>query len=483
MKRIGYRWHRLACLFGILAAAYACGEQGTAAPPRGLTSRDSIAEGYFDRPPTPSPISASVRAQALASGVGISYITPFNPKGAYIGWDQTSVVTAVLTGPVGSVAVTGNGAIQCSGSYGSLQALDATGAVIATSSLHLIDQSDCSPPKNPDNVTFGATAIVIAPAGKTIASAKITPMSPFRFDVFDDFDGYASAVYTITLGAGAPAETLQVAPTSASRKEAQTVTYTATSKSGKAVVVTSWGWVGSGPPPTRGGKLTQVPATCHTSTTCTLPVYESGTLTVYGTVLGVPAAPGSATATKTACPADADTMVMAHNPSFRKALSDLFHALTPPYEQGLQTYINPADSLVAPITYPNILIGNPNTNACVSYLPDMKNPSNAVPDSAVPMSIDVHTHPWIVDDSIPQSCNYGKKPMSGPVTKTLVGPSPDDYKTAHNEGFEGWIVAKDGYVYRFNYAGAKTHRSARWKFDSDANGQSSCFIADTKWKG
>ncbi len=485
MIRRRVKWKRFAFVLAGTAAAYGCGERASqiGAPVHPWSHADSVADGAFDRPPAVPIQSASIRAAAAAAAVGVSFITPWTPKGAYIAYDQKNTETAVFTGPVGSVTVTGNGAIQCSGSYGSLIALDATGATIATSSLHLIDPSDCSPPKNPDNVTYGASAVVVAPAGKTIASAKITPMSPFLFDVLGS-QGAASQVYAIQLTAGAPAETLVVVPTSATRKQGQTMTFAASAKSGHALTVTSWSWAASGTPqPGRGGVVTSIPSSCHTSATCTLQVHESGKLTVYGTVAGLAAVPASATLTVLPCDANTDLDPFVHNPSFRKIMRTFADSNTQPNEKGLDFILKPSDSTFGSISHPNIDIGSTKTSPCNHYSPDMKNPSGALPDSFIPTANNAHTHPWAVGDTFPGSCVVNHKASSAVITKVSIGPSKDDYKAARSAGFVGWIVDKNGFIYRFNYPGDRKNHSKRWTLESDANGVSSCFKADTSWHG
>jgi PKD repeat protein len=115
--------------------------------------------------------------------------------GWFQGASQRQPISAVLSGSVNSVTVSGSGAILCSGTFGTLVTYDANGAVLASAPLTLIYQPDCGS----DDVTFGATATVTVTQG-IIASFKILPMSPFEFQVNGVNGGRASATYSVTLG-------------------------------------------------------------------------------------------------------------------------------------------------------------------------------------------------------------------------------------------------------------------------------------------
>jgi hypothetical protein len=113
------------------------------------------------------------------------------------GYTQPAPITITLAGPVGSVSVTGQGAIKCSGAtYGTIVGYDSTGAELGRVDLSLIDPADCSPPDNPDDVTFGASGTLVTLQPMT--RAVILPMSPLEFPVFD-LTGHASATYSISV--------------------------------------------------------------------------------------------------------------------------------------------------------------------------------------------------------------------------------------------------------------------------------------------
>lgn len=170
---------------------------------RALSHDDSVAHGYFGaRSSARRPHAATF--DAIADGT--ASIVSATPS-LFQGFAQPEAIEIALSGPVNSVTVVGDGAIECSGSYGILIGFDAGGAELGRTPLELIDPTDCSPDDNPDNVTFGAQATLTVTNG-IIARAEITPMSPVEFPVFD-LTGHASQTYTVTLGVAAPA-TLQV---------------------------------------------------------------------------------------------------------------------------------------------------------------------------------------------------------------------------------------------------------------------------------
>jgi hypothetical protein len=203
---------RVAALVTTLAVAAGCTDAGgpeqLVAPARtfrGLTHSDSIARGYFaPRPGLRTLLPGTRSAELTETSPTIVSVSPSNFQGA----SQPGTITITLTGNVGSLTVVGSGAIQCSGSYGTLIAYDANGAQLASSPLQLIDPADCSPAENPDNVTYGAQGTVSVAFG-IIAKVELTPMSPLTFDVLGS-PGRASQTYDISVGPGTP---LQCVPT------------------------------------------------------------------------------------------------------------------------------------------------------------------------------------------------------------------------------------------------------------------------------
>jgi PKD repeat protein len=188
----------LLCVLGIVTAC----TDSVLRPPAPVTldaarsHADSDGAGYFraraaSRALTPD---AAKRTLSSASATVVS-VTP--------GWVQGNLqrqpIVATLSGNVNSVKVQSGqspgDAILCSGSYGTLIAYDANGAVLGSTPLSLIDPADCGS----DNVTFGAEGTVVVTQG-VIASFKILPMSPFEFTVNGVKGGHATATFTATLG-------------------------------------------------------------------------------------------------------------------------------------------------------------------------------------------------------------------------------------------------------------------------------------------
>lgn len=170
--------------FGVLAACDDPRRSGPVALPgaaQTIAYEDSVRNGliraHATTPATTNPAEALIAADP---GVSIVSLTPSNHQG----YDQPQTIVGVTSGPVVKVTVVGSGAIFCSGSYGSLIGYDSSGTVLGQTPLTLIDPSDCSPPENPDNVTFGAAATLEIATG-TIARFEITPMSPLTGPVFD----------------------------------------------------------------------------------------------------------------------------------------------------------------------------------------------------------------------------------------------------------------------------------------------------------
>jgi len=158
--------------------------------------------------------------------VALVSLTPGN----YQGFDQPETIVGIVSGPVQSVFVRGSGAIKCTGTYGTIIGYDSSGVELGRADLTLIDPADCSPPDNPDDVTYGAQGTLTVSTG-IIAKFEITPMSPLEFPVFDQ-TGHASATYTITLRGAAAPLAFTCSPSSVVRT--RTVTCTATTADGSS---------------------------------------------------------------------------------------------------------------------------------------------------------------------------------------------------------------------------------------------------------
>jgi PKD repeat protein len=192
---------RLFALVTAAAAATACTDASratvTPAPAtidQARSRTDSLSAGFFATHEVRAglvPRTASKSAGPSAATASVVSVTP----GWFQGASQRQPITAVLSGAVNSVTVSGMGAILCSGTFGTLVAYDANGAVLASSALTLTAPWDCGY----DDLTFGAQATVTVTQG-VIASFKILPMSPFEFQVNGVSGGRASATYYVTLG-------------------------------------------------------------------------------------------------------------------------------------------------------------------------------------------------------------------------------------------------------------------------------------------
>lgn len=167
---------------------------------RSLSHDDSVRATFFSRRPAGRSHAATFDAVNDGS-ISVVSVTP----STFQGFAQPLTIVITLSGPVGSVTVVGNGAIECAGDYGTLVGFDADGTQLGQMSLELIDPTDCSPTDNPDGVTFGAQGTLTVTNG-ILARVEIRPMSPLEFPVFD-LTGHASATYSISIGTAA---TLQV---------------------------------------------------------------------------------------------------------------------------------------------------------------------------------------------------------------------------------------------------------------------------------
>ncbi len=125
--------------------------------------------------------------------------SPADYQSAFPGREQFEPVTITFSAPAATVTIVGDGAISCTGTYGTLIGYDANDVERSRADMALIDPADCGE----DDITFGARATVSSPWG--IARVEILPMTPMTFDV-SGRQGYATAYYFIT------AQELMIAP-------------------------------------------------------------------------------------------------------------------------------------------------------------------------------------------------------------------------------------------------------------------------------
>jgi hypothetical protein len=172
----------------------------TAAPiGHAVSHHDSAQQGYFRRNVAPSrAVSAAALAcdPAMTECPAVASVDPMS----FQGYDQPRPITFRFSGPVRTVTLRGEGAIQCSGSYGTLTGYDAEGRPIGQTDLTLIDPEDCSPPEQPDELTYGAQATLETTS--VMKYAILSPMSPLVFTVLGICCAYAGQTYVIEVGSG-----------------------------------------------------------------------------------------------------------------------------------------------------------------------------------------------------------------------------------------------------------------------------------------
>lgn len=172
----------------------------------------TVDAGVFDVggwTPGSYPVSRRGDGTACATTVTSDPDTPY-PLLQSAFWDreQKENLRVTFSAGVGSVHLSGMGAIKCTdATYGTAIAYSADSAELGRANFTLIDPTDCSPPSNPDDVTFGAEATLPIAAG--VRRIVILPPQPWSFDVLGN-EGFVTAFYTISfLEAEAPAVTIK----------------------------------------------------------------------------------------------------------------------------------------------------------------------------------------------------------------------------------------------------------------------------------
>jgi hypothetical protein len=204
-------------LRGTRALALAVLLTSTACQEKAVSPTRALRDGVASRDSLHSRSSLLVRRSQSAfdeigDAGGVAFVaSPSLHQSLYPGREQTAPVTIAFARAVSAVTVVGDGAIKCTGTYGTLVAYDASGAEVARQAMTLRDASDCAE----DDVTFGAAGTVSSPAGG-ITRIVIEPMSPMTFPVFE-LTGYATAYYTVTTPAAPPTPTAACAPMTPTR--------------------------------------------------------------------------------------------------------------------------------------------------------------------------------------------------------------------------------------------------------------------------
>lgn len=240
---------------------------------RGLTHQDSVQAGYFQ-----PRVTAPVSTDSCDPG-GCPMLVGADPSSLFQGYSQPNPVTLYFSGPVGSVTVSGSGAIECDGgTYGTLVGYDSSGVELGRVDLQLIDPADCSPPDNPDNVTFGAAGTLTTT--RVMATAVILPMSPLEFPVFD-LTGHASATYTVSVGKGSLG-TINVSCSGPVLRGDAVHCTASPPNAGDNLAVSSWGFTD-----TSGVHIDRIANKTATTWDGTLVI--AGTVLVDGTINGISA--------------------------------------------------------------------------------------------------------------------------------------------------------------------------------------------------
>jgi hypothetical protein len=164
-----------------------------------LTHGDSVQRGYFRRVVAPSRAMNAAPVTCDPTVTECPAVTSAEPSTS-LGYFQPAPITFRFTGPVRSVTLRGDGAIMCSGSYGTLIGYDEERRPIGQVDLSLIDPADCSPDELPDDLTYGAQATL--ETSSVMKFAILSPMSPLQFLVMGICCVYAGQTYGIEVGSG-----------------------------------------------------------------------------------------------------------------------------------------------------------------------------------------------------------------------------------------------------------------------------------------
>lgn len=280
-KQVQYALTRGALLFVVVALA-ACRDGGAPVTTplsttvgRALSHSDSIEAGYFQ----PRSSTTATADETCTSDCPV--LIGADPPSMFQGYTQPNPVRLYFSGPAGRVTVVGSGAIQCSsGQYGTLVGYDASGVEIGRTDLQLTNPADCSPPENPDDVTFGAQATL--ETSVPMATAEILPMSPLEFLVLGNCCGHASATYTVTVEKGHLGDINLVC--SGRELRGEVVICTATPKDPSQTLVVT-GWIFES---TDGVVVDRDPSTAS-NPTWQGQLVKNGQVTVMGTLDGNPA--------------------------------------------------------------------------------------------------------------------------------------------------------------------------------------------------
>jgi hypothetical protein len=198
-QQLGARVVRRCCGYLILAAACADRPLSTSPAQRGYSHEDSLAHRLI-RPQAQPRMELQGESPPCDPALADCAIplTVYADPSWRTGASQPDSITFSFLPAVRSIRMTGTGLIYCSGTYGTLTAYTSDSIPITSARIELDDPADCSPPENPDNVTY-ATRVSLESDTIPIAYATLSPMAPLTFDVLGQ-PGRASQTWWILAG-------------------------------------------------------------------------------------------------------------------------------------------------------------------------------------------------------------------------------------------------------------------------------------------
>lgn len=319
-------------------------------------------------------------------------------------------------------------------------------------------------------------------AGQTVACDAVASPGPVcRTAVYESGTMYVQATVSLPTGqtqveqasdhVSTGPEQLELTANPTAVKPGENVTFPSRTKNSSPYVVQGWRWV-----PDSGAALTD-PSTCGTAKTCTLPVYESGTMWVDATIEGTPGIQSdSARVTINACPLIAGNPNETPDPFLnslkaRKTLmatqskipwSDPTTLKTRHERGGGAVHSNGAWDF---LEIPNHI----QVDSAVCYYAVGK--MSKQPDDTLDLERLVHLHGIKKNEKV-----YGCPYLPQGYKRWKLGPSPADLKEAKDGEYTGYLLEANGDLYRWNYPAApgspNANVSKRWRRD----GGSLCWL-------
>lgn len=284
-----------------------------------------------------------------------------------------------------------------------------------------------------------------------------------------DFVAYRDLTFTL-VDTSTVKDSIVITPINGNRKAGQSMTFTAKSAKGGALTIVSWAWKGPLP------GITKSPA-CGTATTCTMSVYESGNITVIGSIANVGNSQASAAVVVAPCAIDgADQDFRIADPLYRANMISIAKKMHGG-ELGGIPYYDPSTHRDTLIEYRNAQVGK---DTCASFVPDFNINPPFVRYGLFRDIADFHTHSASKGDVIPPACApdliHTYTALDGPShTKNDDGSEGGDYQVEKDLGHTGYMVDTKGRIWRWNspYEVDEKHPSM-YQQQSDGNGFSTC---------